>query len=55
VGTIGKSKFIDQLANKRIINKTDLNNPVEINFAYKHKVQGEKNYKVPCFVILLHN
>jgi len=24
VGTIGKSKFIDQLANKRIINKTDL-------------------------------
>lgn len=35
--------------------KTDLNNPVEINFSYKHKVQGEKNYKVPCFVILLHN
>ena len=40
---------------REIINKTDLNNPLEINFAYKHKVQGEKNYKVPCFVILLHN
>jgi len=40
---------------REIINKTDLNNPIEINFTYKHKVQGEKNYKVPCFVILLHN
>jgi len=34
---------------------TDLNNPIEINFTYKHKNLGEKNYKVPCFVILLHN
>lgn len=40
---------------REIINKTDLNNPVEINFTYKHKNLGEKNYKVPCFVILLHN
>jgi len=40
---------------RKIIGKTDLNNPIEINFTYKHKVQGEKNYKVPCFVILLHN
>jgi len=40
---------------REIINKTDLNNPVEINFSYKHKNLGEKNYKVPCFVILLHN
>ncbi len=38
-----------------IINNTDLNNPTEINFTYKHKVQGDKNYKVPCFIILLHN
>jgi len=40
---------------REIINKTDLNNPIEINFTYKHKNLGEKNYKVPCFVILLHN
>ena len=40
---------------REIINETDLNNPIEINFTYKHKNLGEKNYKVPCFVILLHN
>ncbi len=40
---------------RRIIDKTDLDNPIEINFTYKHKLQGEKHYKVPCFVILLHN
>src|SRR3989338_4194687 len=40
---------------REIINRTDLNNPLEINFSYKHKNLGEKNYKVPCFVILLHN
>ena len=40
---------------REIIDKTDLNNPIEINFTYKHKNLGEKNYKVPCFVILLHN
>ena len=36
------------------IKNTDLTNPVEINFTYKHKIQGEKAYKVPCFVILLY-
>ena len=40
---------------RQIINETDLNNPIEINFSYKHKNQGEKNYKVPCFVILLRS
>ncbi|HAX61801.1 MAG TPA: hypothetical protein DCX95_04475 [Elusimicrobia bacterium] len=40
---------------REIINATDLNKPIEINFSFKHKIQGEKNYKVPCFVILLHN
>ena len=50
---IDEDVSIDKI--REIINKTDLNNPVEINFAYKHKVQGEKNYKVLCFVILLHN
>jgi len=40
---------------REIINSTDLNKPLEINFSFKHKTQGEKNYKVSCFVILLHN
>lgn len=40
---------------REIIKRANLNNPIEINFSYKHKVQGEKNYKVPCFVILLYN
>lgn len=34
---------------------SDLNNPIEINFTYTHKLQGEKNYTVSCFVMLLHN
>ncbi len=38
-----------------IIKTTDLNKPLEVNFSFKHKVQGNKSYKVPCFVILLHN
>lgn len=50
---IDEDVSIDKI--REIINKTDLNNPLEINFSYKHKIQGEKNYKVPCFVILLHN
>jgi len=40
---------------REIIKNTDLNEPIEINFSFKHKVQGDKSYKVPCFVILLHN
>ncbi|MBU0998997.1 hypothetical protein KKG24_01665 [Patescibacteria group bacterium] len=40
---------------REIIKKIDLNKPIEINFSFKHKVQGSKSYKVPCFVILLHN
>lgn len=50
---IDEDVSIDKI--REIINNTDLDNPLEVNFAYKHKVQGEKNYKVPCFVILLHN
>ena len=50
---IDEDVSIDKI--REIISKTDLNNPIEINFTYKHKIQGEKNYKVPCFVILLHN
>lgn len=50
---IDEDVSIDKI--REIINRTDLNNPIEINFSYQHKNQGEKNYKVPCFVILLHN
>jgi hypothetical protein len=50
---IDEDVSIDKI--REIINGTDLNNPIEINFTYKHKNLGEKNYKVPCFVILLHN
>lgn len=40
---------------REIINGANINKPIEINFSFKHKIQGDKNYKVPCFVILLHN
>ena len=40
---------------KEIINNADLERPLNINFEYKHKVQGVQKYKVKCFVILLHN
>jgi len=50
---IDEDVSIDKI--REIITKTDLNNPIEVNFTYKHKIQGEKNYKVPCFIILLHN
>lgn len=40
---------------RETIKSTDLNKPIEINFSFKHKVQGDKSYKVPCLVILLHN
>ncbi len=39
---------------KNKIESFDLNKPIEITFTYKHKIQGEKTYKVSCFVILLH-
>lgn len=50
---IDENVSIDKI--KETIDNTDINNPIEINFTYKHKVQGEKTYKVPCFVILLCN
>ena len=49
---IDEDVSIDRI--RETIQKTDLNNPIEINFSYKHRNQGDKNYKVPCFVILLH-
>ncbi len=36
------------------INKFDLDRPTEITFTYKHKIQGEKTYKVSCYIILLY-
>ncbi len=50
---IDEDVSIDRI--RKTIDETDLDNPIEINFTYKHKIQGEKSYKVPCFVILLHN
>jgi len=38
-----------------IIGRTDLSSPIEVSFSFRHKSQGEIKYKVPCFVILLHN
>ena len=42
----------------KIIAKTDLSNPIEINFSYTHNkwkpTEKEKNYKTNCFCILLH-
>lgn len=49
---IDEDVSIDKI--REIIQETDINKPIEINFSYKHKNQGEKDYKVPCFVILLH-
>jgi len=50
---IDEDVSIDRI--REIIAGTDLDSPIEINFSYKHKVQGEKNYKAPCFVVLLYN
>lgn len=38
-----------------IIQQTDLTHPLEITFSYDHEIGGTKDYKVRCFVILLHN
>lgn len=38
-----------------IIEKTDLEQSLDITFEYNHKSQGIKNYRVNCFVVLLYN
>lgn len=40
---------------EEIINQTDLNNPIKIEFTYQHDKVGKKDYKVKCFVIILSN
>jgi hypothetical protein len=40
---------------QEIVNQTDLTHPLKASFSYKHKIQGEQEYSVDCFVILLHN
>lgn len=40
---------------KYIIDNFDLSKPVEIGFSYNHKTQGNKSYKVSCYIILLYN
>jgi len=37
-----------------IINTIKLDSPINVNFDYKHKNTGIKNYNVKCFVILLY-
>ena len=39
---------------KAILDKTDLTNPLEVSFDFKHKIGGVKSYKTKCFIILLH-
>lgn len=39
---------------RHIINKTDLVNPIEVDFQFQHKNIGIKHYKTKCFVILLY-
>ncbi|MCD9187094.1 MAG: hypothetical protein LUM44_11725 [Pyrinomonadaceae bacterium] len=38
-----------------IIDGTNLEEPLEVTFEYNHKNQGNKTYRVNCFVILLYN
>ncbi len=40
---------------REIVAKADLVNHHTIDFSFNHKNHGRKSYKVPCFVILLHN
>ncbi len=40
---------------KEQIENTDLEKAIEINFSFKHQICGDKQYKVHCFIILLHN
>lgn len=39
----------------KLIEIADLINPIEIDFTFKHKIQGMKAYKVSCFIVLLYN
>jgi hypothetical protein len=50
---IDEDVSIDRI--KEQIDNTNLDKALEINFSFKHHIQGEKHYKVPCFIILLHN
>ncbi len=49
---IDEDVSVETIKNK--IDQFDLDNPIEISFTYKHKTQGEKTYKITCFVILLY-
>ncbi len=40
---------------EEIINKTNLNQPLKVNFTYNHARVGKKSYQVECFVIVLSN
>lgn len=40
---------------REIVNSINLDTPSYINFSFQHKLQGASEYRVPCFVVLLHN
>jgi hypothetical protein len=44
---------VEQIRN--IIANTDLTQYITIDFTFNHKNHGVKNYKVPCFIVLLYN
>ncbi len=39
---------------KKKIDDIDITRPLEVSFPFKHKIQGVKQYKTICFVILLY-
>jgi hypothetical protein len=39
---------------REIVNAANLDNPRQVTFTFKHKLQGPVEYKVACYVILLH-
>lgn len=40
---------------REIVNSVNLDTPSYVNFSFQHKLQGETEYRVPCFVVLLHD
>ena len=38
---------------KEILDNSNLNEPIEVNFTYDHSI-GSKSYKVSCYIILLY-
>ena len=39
---------------KEIIDRTNLEVPIDINFEFNHQTGGRRSYRTKCFVILLY-